>query len=204
MFSTSAWDSLEKEENNTGRAEERSGDKAFTDGFQATVTEQCAGFVDGQQVELRTGFMDVNCVCSMSCQRYGRYILGSALWKVRGRSAEERYGRCILGSALWKVRGRALWEVYLWQRAVEGPRKSAMEGISLAARCGRSAEERYGRYILGSALWKVRGRALYGRYILGSTLWKRTYMRTHEVYSCALYVPRADVAYSASFPALRV
>ncbi|KAI8495398.1 hypothetical protein Bbelb_268530 [Branchiostoma belcheri] len=38
------------------------------------------------------------------------------------------------------------------------PRKSAKEGISLAARCGRSAEERYGRYIpwqrAVEGLWK--------------------------------------------------
>ncbi|KAI8493436.1 hypothetical protein Bbelb_288330 [Branchiostoma belcheri] len=59
---------------------------------------------------------------------------------------------------------RAVEEVYgkyiPWQCAVKGPRKSAMEVHHLVACCGRAAESRYGRS-LGSALWKVRGRALW-------------------------------------------
>ncbi|KAI8490427.1 hypothetical protein Bbelb_316950 [Branchiostoma belcheri] len=102
-----------------------------------------------------------------------------------GRSAKEHYGRYILGSALWKVRRIALWKV-LWQRAVEGPQNRAMEG-PLAARCGRSAESRYGRYILGSALWKVRGRALWKRCVEVS-LW--AFVECNPEFTYDLYLAR--------------
>ncbi|KAI8502694.1 hypothetical protein Bbelb_193960 [Branchiostoma belcheri] len=108
-----------------------------------------------------------------------------------------------LGSALWKVRGRALWKVH-----------------PLAARCGRSAEERYGRYIIGSALWKVRGRALWKVYpwqravegprksamegiSLGSALWKVRGRALWKVYPwhCAVEGPRKSAMEGISLAA---